>query len=88
MTRRQSIKVLVQWFYFWSQTKILFVESKPVEMSNDYDSPNLNLKPTLHNAKRGLPMILQILTLTPTAAAMRDNTTLVRGSMILRYNKY
>ncbi len=38
----KSIKVLGQWFYFWSQTKILFVESKPVEMSNDYDSPNLS----------------------------------------------
>ncbi len=31
---KKSIKVLGQWFYFWSQTKILFVESKPVEMSN------------------------------------------------------
>ena len=38
----KSIKVLGQWFYFWSQTKILFVESKPVEMSNDYDSSNLD----------------------------------------------
>jgi hypothetical protein len=30
---KKSIKVLGQWFYFWSQTKILFVESKPVEMA-------------------------------------------------------
>ncbi len=39
---KKSIKVLGQWFYFWSQTKILFVESKPVEMSNEDDSSNLN----------------------------------------------
>ena len=39
---KNSIKFLGQWFYFWSQTKILFVKSKPVGMSNDYDSSNLD----------------------------------------------
>ena len=39
---KKSSKVLSQWFYSWLRTKILFVESKPVEMSNEYDSSNLN----------------------------------------------
>ncbi len=41
MTRRVSkFLVLGQWFHLWSETKILilFVESKPVEMSNEYVS--------------------------------------------------
>jgi hypothetical protein len=31
---KKSSKVLSQWFYLWLRTKILFVESKPIEMSN------------------------------------------------------
>ena len=41
VTRRVS-KFLASDFISGLKIKILFVESKPVEMSNDYDSSNLN----------------------------------------------
>jgi hypothetical protein len=43
---KKSSKVLSQWFYHRTQTKLLFVENQPklivLDFYYDYDSPNLD----------------------------------------------